>query len=71
MSALDAAFPQHQFITAEAEAAGYENTIIVVHGNAGSGDEPGTITVPVKADVGNVNEAFQSILRDLKGWKPS
>ena len=71
VSGLDAAFPQHQFLAAEAEAAGFENTFIAVHGNAGSGDEPGTITLPFKVDVGNVNEAFQSILRDLKGWKQS
>jgi hypothetical protein len=68
---LDAAFPQHEFLAGDPDVGDFENTILAMHGSAGSGDLPGEIILPNMAQVSEVKMAFRQILEDLKGWKPS
>jgi hypothetical protein len=68
---LGAAFPQHEFIAGEASIGGYENSILAMHGSAGSIEEPGTVIFPKESDVTAVIATFRQIIEDLKGWKPS
>jgi hypothetical protein len=68
---LDAAFPQHEFLAGDPDVGGFENTILALHGSAGSGDLPGEIILPNLAEVSEVKMAFRQINEGLKGWKPS
>ncbi|MGM5025160.1 hypothetical protein [Tardiphaga sp. 862_B3_N4_1] len=68
---LDAAFPQHEFLAGNPDSSGFENTILALHGSAGSGDLPGEIVLPNLAQVSEVKMAFDQIIEGLKGWKPS
>lgn len=68
---LEAAFPEHEFLAGAPDVGGFENTILALHGSAGSGDLPGEIILPNLAQVSEVKIAFRQIIEDLKGWKPS
>lgn len=68
---LAAAFPQHEFMAGDADIGGYENSILAMHGSAGAGEEPGTITLPDRNEVAEVNAVFRQIVKSLEGWKPS
>jgi hypothetical protein len=64
-------FPQHEFLAGDPDVGGFENTILAVHGSAGSGDLPGETTLPKTGGSSEVKMAFRQIIEDLKGWKPS
>ncbi|MDR6659748.1 hypothetical protein J2W51_002318 [Tardiphaga robiniae] len=68
---LEAAFPQHEFLAGDPDVGGFENTILALHGSAGSGDFPGEVILPNLTQVSEVKMAFGQIIEDLKGWKPS
>jgi hypothetical protein len=68
---LEAAFPQHEFLAGDPDVGGFENTILALHGSAGSGGLPGEIMLPKLAEVSEVKMAFRQIIEDLKDWKPS
>jgi hypothetical protein len=71
LTELAAAFPEHEFLAGDADIVGYENSILAMHGCAGSGDEPGTLTLPDPDDVAEVNAVFRQTVKSLEGWKPS
>jgi hypothetical protein len=64
-------FPDHEFIAGGADIPEFENSILAIHGTAGSGDEPGIVRAPDAAEVQRVKEAFSSILEGAQDWKPS
>lgn len=70
LTELATAFPQHEFLPGDADIGGYENSILAMHGSAGS-DQPDTVALPDPDEVANVNAAFRRIVKSLEGWKPS
>ena len=71
LTELKAAFPQHDFLAGDPDMNGYENSILAIHGSAGSGDEPSIVELPDADEVADVADAFADTLTDLLGWKPS
>lgn len=69
MAELATTFPEHDFVAGSADFSDLENSII--HGSAGSIDEPGTLILPNEAEVEEVKLAFQQLLDGLRDWKPS
>ena len=68
---LDDQFPEHEFIAGGADIPEFENTILAIHGTAGSGEEPGIMQAPDEAEVQRVKEAFAVVLEGMQDWKPS
>ena len=68
---LDDQFPEHEFIAGRADIPEFENTILAVHGTAGSGEVVGIVRVPDEAEVQRVKDAFAAILEGVRDWKPS
>lgn len=68
---LEQQFPEHEFLGGGADIPEFENSILAVHGTAGSGEDPGTARVPNQVEVQTVKEAFAAILEDARNWKPS
>jgi len=64
-------FPDHEFVAGGADFPDFENSILAVHGTAGSGEAPGIVRAPDEADVQRVKDAFIAILEGAKDWKPS
>jgi|EndMetStandDraft_8_1072994.scaffolds.fasta_scaffold81966_1 hypothetical protein len=56
---LEAAFAQHEFLAGAPDVGGFENTVLALHGRAGSGDLPGEIMLPKLAEVSEVKMAFR------------
>jgi hypothetical protein len=69
--ALEAQFPAHEFAAGGADYPEFENSILAVHGTAGSGETPGVVHPPEPKEVQRVKEAFASILNESKNWKTS
>lgn len=68
---LEQEFPEHEFIAGGADIPEFENSILAIHGTAGSGDEPGIVKHPDEAEVQRVKDAFAAILKGAQDWKPS
>lgn len=68
---LEQRFPEHEFVAGGADIPEFENSILAIHGAAGSGDEPGVIRAPDQTEVEEVKEAFAAILSTSRNWKPS
>ncbi len=68
MIELEAAFPEHEFLLGDFDLIPFENSITAIRG---SGDEPGSVTLPVAKDIEQVKSVFRGILDDLREWKPS
>jgi hypothetical protein len=64
-------FPEHEFVAGGADIPEFENSILAIHGTAGSGDEAGIVVRPDEAEVQRVKEAFAAILEGAQDWKPS
>lgn len=62
-------FPEYEFVAGGADLPGFENSILAIHGTAGSIDEPEIR--PIEADVQRVKEAFATILHGARDWKSS
>jgi hypothetical protein len=71
MAELATTFPEHDFVAGGADFPDLENSIMAIHGSAGSIDEPGTMILPNEAEVEEVKLAFQQLLDGLREWKPS
>lgn len=68
---LETQFPEHEFVAGGADIPEFENSILAIHGIAGTGDEPGIIRTPDESEVQAVKEAFAVILEGAQDWKPS
>lgn len=68
---LEAQFPEHEFVVGGADIPEFENSILAIHGTAGSIEEPGTLIAPDETEVQAVKEAFAAILGSAQDWKPS
>lgn len=71
LSELEQQFPEHEFVAGGADIPEFENSILAIHGTAGSGEVPGVVQAPDNAEVEDVKEAFAAILEAAKNWKPS
>lgn len=70
-SELEAQFPEHEFVAGGADYPEFENSILAVHGTAGSGETPSVIPPVDPGDVQRVKETFATILKESQTWKPS
>lgn len=64
-------FPEHEFIAGGADIPEFENSILAIHGTAGSGGESQIVQKPIEAEVNRVKNAFAAILDGAQDWKPS
>lgn len=64
-------FPEHEFVAGGAHIPDFENSVLAIHGTAGSGEVPGIVKAPDAAEVERVKKAFAAILEGAQDWKPS